>query len=246
MLNLKIAVAQIGSIKGNIEKNINTHLVAIEKAASLNVAYLLFPELSLTGYEPEIAKDLAFTIADIRLKPLIDCAMKNNIRIAVGAPLQATGKPKIGLIIISESGIVETYEKMFLHPGEEVYFSHGNRHKMITLGKTKIANAICADTNHASHVQTYYELGTSVYMAGVLISEGGYEADTKLMAGYAKKYNMLVAMANYNQPTGGWSPIGRSTIWSKLGIIASASETQNAIVVAEKIEDGWTGQLYEI
>jgi hypothetical protein len=37
--------------------------------------------------------------------------MENNIKIGVGAPLKSDGLPKIGLIIISQLGTVDTYEK---------------------------------------------------------------------------------------------------------------------------------------
>jgi predicted amidohydrolase len=50
---LKIAAAQITSKKGGIETNISTHLKAIERASELAVDYLVFPELSITGYEQE-------------------------------------------------------------------------------------------------------------------------------------------------------------------------------------------------
>ncbi len=104
MSNLKIAVAQVPSIKGDVDENIKTHLVAIEKASQLGVSYIAFPELSITGYEPELAAKLAFSTDDIRLKPLIDSAIENKIKIGVGAPLKSDGLPKIGLIIISEIG----------------------------------------------------------------------------------------------------------------------------------------------
>ncbi len=246
MLNLKIAVAQVASIKGDIDKNIAIHLRTIEKASLLGVAYIVFPELSLTGYEFELASELAFSHNDTRLKPLIDSASKNNIQIGVGAPLHSNGLPKIGLIVISPSGTVERYEKMNLHSGEEKYFSKGNDHHIITINDTKIANAICADTNNAEHIHFCFKFGASVYIAGALITDSGYEADTKAMAHYASKYNMLVAMANHNQPTGGWKAIGKSAIWSNTGLLACASSTQNAIVVAERVADKWSAQVFEI
>ena len=121
-----------------------------------------------------------------------------------------------------------------------------NQHKFITIGDTKIANAICADTNNVDHVHTCSLLGGSVYIAGVLISEAGYESDTKVMAHYANKYNMLVAMANHNQPTGGWAPIGKSAVWSNTGLLASASENENAIIVAERENGVWSAHIFEI
>lgn len=246
MKSFKIAVAQVSSIKGNIDRNIVVHLNAIEKASDLGVAYIVFPELSITGYESELALELAFSEDDTRLQPLIDSAIKNNIKIGVGAPLLSDGLPKIGLIIISPSGIVETYAKMNLHPGEEEYFSEGKNHHYVIINDTIISNAICADTNSPQHANYFFELGASVYMAGVLITEDGYDADTITLEKYAEKYNMLVAMANHNQPMGGWAPISKSAIWSRSGLLAKASETQNALVVATRANNEWSAQIIEI
>jgi len=246
VLNFKIAVAQIAAEKGDVNANIMTHLRAIEKASQLGVSYLVFPELSLTGYEPQLAKMLAFSPNDTRLKPLIESAIKHNIQLGVGAPLESNGLPHIGLIIISPSGDIDTYEKIHLHPGEEKYFSKGNNHHVMSLSNTKIANAICADANHLDHVRTCSKLGASIYIAGVLISETGYQADTAAMSQYARKYNLLVAMANHNKPTGGWTPFGQSALWSNKGLLARANQHQNAILVAEKINDDWSGQVFDL
>jgi predicted amidohydrolase len=221
-------------------------LEAIEKASVLGVSYIVFPELSLTGYEPEIAKHLAFSNDDIRLKPLIDSSIKNNIKIGVGAPLLSDGLPKIGLIIISPSGVVETYAKMYLHSGEEQYFSEGEHHHHVIINETTIGNAICADTNNPKHAHDCFEFGSSIYIAGVMVTEDGYDADTIAMKNYAKKYNMLVAMANHNRPTGGWRPVGKSAIWSSSGLLAEANKTQNSLVVATKLNNEWSAQVIEI
>jgi len=243
---LKIAVAQVPSIKGDVDANIAVHLNAIEKASRLGVEYIVFPELSITGYEPELALELAFSKEDTRLQPLIDSAIKKNIKIGVGAPLRADGLPQIGLILISPAGIVETYAKMNLHPGEEEYFSEGEQHHYVTLDGITIGNAICADTNNPKHAHCCFKFGASVYIAGVMITAGGYDADTIAMANYAKKYNMLVSMANHNQPTGGWAAVGKSAIWSSSGLLAKANETQNALVVATKFNHNWSAQVVEI
>jgi predicted amidohydrolase len=116
---LKVAAPQITSKKGDIETNIFTHIKAIEKASELGVDYLVFPELSITGYEPELAYSLAFHKNDKRLQPIIYSAIKNNIYVGIGAPLSTDGLPQIGLFIISNTGHVETYAKTHLHPGEE-------------------------------------------------------------------------------------------------------------------------------
>ncbi len=49
MQNLKIAVAQIPSSKGDVSANIKSHLLAIEKAAMTGVSYLILSYLILSS-----------------------------------------------------------------------------------------------------------------------------------------------------------------------------------------------------
>lgn len=246
MKNTKIAVAQISSVDGNVAENIAVHINAIEKAVSVGVSYLVFPELSLTGYLPECASALAFTVDDKRLQPLIDIARLNKITLGVGLPLLTTGLPHIGLAIIYPTGRVESYAKMNLHAGEETYFSVGDKRHSFQLSNITVANAICADTNNIEHAKGCAVLGADVYMASVLITAGGLDTDTQLMSRYAREFNMLVAMANHNRPTGNWSPVGKSAIWTKSGLLISANETQNSLVIAEQQGNDWIGQVINL
>ena len=250
MQNLKIAVAQIPSSKGDVSANIKRHLLAIEKAAIARVSYLVFPELSLTGYELELASELAFTLDDKRLLPLIESAIKHKIVIAVGVPLLVSDVIHIAIVIISAEGDVSSYSKMHLHTGEEEFITEGTSHYLVKVqssnGELNIANAICADITHPIHAQTCYELGANIYMAGALIGQNGYASDVRFLQGYSDDFNMLVAMANHNQPTGIWMPIGKSAIWFAGKLIACANETEDALVVAEKSARHWVGYVVEL
>lgn len=243
MSHTKIAVAQIGSKKGDITTNIERHITAVEAAAKLGVSYIMFPELSLTGYEPELAEKLAFCSNDSRLKPLIDATKKFKLTIAVGAPIKTKALPTIGLMIISPNTEVMTYEKIFLHPGEEAYFSAGTTYNTLIFGNLKIANAICADTNNQEHINTYLATHPTAYMASMLVSESGYPHDSLMLAKYAKQHNILVAMANHSEQTGGWTPAGQSAIWTSEGLLSSAPAQGNALVIAEHTATGWLGQV---
>jgi hypothetical protein len=53
-------------------------------------------------------------------------------------------------------------------------------------------------------------------------------------------------MANHNRATGGWQPIGKSAIWSNTGLLAQANETQDALIIAEKLDASWIFQVSEI
>jgi len=243
MTNPKIAVAQVSSVKGDAEANVLTHLRAIDKASELGVSYIVFPELSLTGYEPTLASELAFTLDDQRLQPLRTSAIKNQIHIGVGVPLQGEGGVHIALLVISPDGSVSSYSKIHLHHTEEKYFISGDSHLVSDIDGVKVGNAICIDTSHPNHIRSCANIGMDAYIAGVLITEGGYDEDTTILKGYSQKYDMLVGIANHNQSTGGWEPIGRSAIWSRGILLASANETQDALIVAEKNSKGWNAEV---
>ncbi len=246
MDNFKIAVAQIPSIRGDVGVNSETHIKAMIKARECDVSMLVFPELSLTGYEPELASSLSFTTDDTRLLPIIDEAKKNRLTVVVGAPLKRNGFPELGAIIVSPNGDITTYSKIHLHPKEEKFFKSANSHVVHQIANQKVGIAICADTNDPSHVKACKDAGASVYAAGVLISKNGYKADAEKLENHAKKHHLLVAMANHNHPTGDWLPIGKSSIWSPSGQIAVADERQSVLLTAEKTNGEWFSELKKI
>lgn len=245
MRQMRIAAAQTGSVKGNVEANIATHLRVMETAAEQNVGVLVFPELSLTGYELELGRELAFAKDDPRLIPLAGAAREFGMDVLVGAPLlpdriEGAGVlPKLGCIILRADGTMQTYAKMHLHSGEEAFFSAGTLHTVLPVGDEHVGVGICADTCHAQHPQQCAAMGATVYVAGVLVSVGGYAADAALFAGYAVQHGMLTVMANHNRPTGGWVPAGKSGIWTPEGLSAFAGSQGDALVMAERHSQRW-------
>ncbi|UCE60469.1 MAG: carbon-nitrogen hydrolase family protein [Phycisphaerales bacterium] len=113
-----IAAAQSSSKKGAVEANVQTHTEFVRVAAEHNVDLIVFPELSLAGYEPEIARDTTIAVDDARLLPLKEQAERFDMTIVVGAPVPSSGeKPHIGALIF-DAGNASVYAKQFLHPSD--------------------------------------------------------------------------------------------------------------------------------
>lgn len=83
-----IAAAQSISIAGDIAANIQRHLCFMQAAMAHRVEFLLFPELSLTGYECARARELAIDPVDARLQPLRDLAHHSGMITVVGASVR--------------------------------------------------------------------------------------------------------------------------------------------------------------
>lgn len=246
MSDFIIAAAQITCLAGNIEENINRHLHAVALAAAHHVNLLIFPELSLTGYEPELARKLGLTLQDARLETLRNQAKNHAMTIVVGAPLCCNDGDAlyIGAIVFAPDGTLYSYTKQHLHDGETDFFTVGQGGPQLSLGNHTLGLAICADIGVASHPQYAADNGADIYAAGVLITEPSYPRESEMLRGYAEQHGMAVIMANHCAPTGGWAPAGKSAIWSERGqVIAVAPADQDAIVIAKQSQSDWQGQV---
>ncbi|OLO04951.1 carbon-nitrogen hydrolase family protein [Salinicola socius] len=242
---LSLGLAQISSVAGDFEANMARHLLVVEEAAAAGVGVLIFPELSLTGYEPALAAELALSPKDPRLARLVEAAKRHELCVVAGLPLVSHELPQVGALVVSANGEVSTYAKRHLHPGEEATFEPGEKHYLLDVGEERVAIAICADTNAPEHAEHCAALGATVYLAGVLITAGGYAADTAQLSRTAARHDLLVGMANHNAASGGMVAIGRSGFWTSEGQLIAA-EGDDALVIATRRPEGWRGQLHRL
>lgn len=246
MTALTLAAAQTVSIPGDVAANIQRHLALMRAAAEQGVQCLVFPELSLTGYEPFVAADLAIDPQDAVLAPLRELARELRLTAVVGMPVRLASQTSvlIGALALGADGSVGVYTKQHLHPGEELAFAAGQGGEVLAFGDDRIALAVCADFSQASHPRQAAAAGATVYAASVLISEGGYAADSALLEGYAAEHGLLVLMANHGGPSGGWACAGRSAIWTADGnLLVAAPGVGDALVIARRENGQWAGHV---
>ncbi|KFF42937.1 carbon-nitrogen hydrolase [Pseudomonas sp. BRG-100] len=249
MTALTLAAAQTLSIAGDVEANIARHRVFMQAAAEQGVQLLVFPELSLTGYEPTLAADLAIAPDAPVLAPLREMARELQLTAVVGMPIRLAPQADvlIGALVLGADGSLAVYTKQHLHPGEDVAFAAGQGGEALEWGNDRIALAVCADFSHASHPRHAAQAGANVYAAGVLISEGGYAKDSALLQGYAAEHRLLVLMANHGGPSGGWACAGRSAIWAADGrLLAAVPGVGEALVIARRDGEHWVGQVVAV
>ncbi|MEE4754870.1 carbon-nitrogen hydrolase family protein [Pseudomonas alliivorans] len=243
-----LAAAQFHSERGQIAHNLDGHLTFMRRAAEQGADYLLFPELSLTGYEPDIAHELACDPHSSRLEPIRLLAMQLNLATTVGIPLKGPNDTvHIGALTFTAEGKVIAYAKQYLHPGEDAVFSAGSTDGFLPLGQQLIGLCVCADFSHPEHVHRMAAGKAWVYAASVLISPGGYENDAALLQGHARRHGLPVLMANHGGPTGGWESAGRSGLWDEQGRWTGGLEgAGNGLVIATCQPHGWQVQTVRL
>ncbi|MDQ0783326.1 carbon-nitrogen hydrolase family protein [Chryseobacterium sp. W4I1] len=241
---MKIAAAQIKPIKGDILKNIEIHNVLIEAAISNNVDLIIFPELSITGYEPELANQLSIDYEDPILNIFQKTADENNISIIVGMPTKADNQLFISSIIFQPERRRKVYSKRNLFPTETAVFSKGDHYCQLEIVQNKISLAICYDLSDPAHSQEAYQAGSNIYTASVLNSVNGIDDDLVKLSTIAQKYHMHVLMANFSGESGGYECAGKSSIWNTNGSLLGQLNDQDEGILVLNTDDNQIEKIY--
>ena len=244
---LVIAAAQSVSLDGDVAANVARHLAFVDAARERGAHLVVFPELSLTGYEPARAHEVALRPDDPRLAPLRTAARDAALTIVAGAPLASAHGLHIAAFIAAPDGTITVYAKQYLHPGEAAFFVPGPAGAVVRVNGAAVGVAICADLGHVEHAAAAAASGAVVYAVGALITPEGYPADERLLRGHARNHDMVVLMANHSAPTGGWIPAGRSAVWAAGGdAIAAAAGTAESLVIARQDAATWRGEIIAV
>lgn len=229
---MKVCVAQIKPLKGDIIANIDKHLQFIQLAILHKANAIFFPELSITGYEPELAKELVVYVYDKRFDGLQDLSNAHDISIGIGAPIQFSGGIQISMITFVPNRTRPVYSKQLLHSDELPYFVAGDKQVILTVENKKIAPAICYESLQPEHAQKANALGAEIYIASVAKAQKGLDQAETHYPAIAKQYAMPVLMANCVGPCDNFLSVGKSSVWNKDGVlVAQLNETEEGLLI---------------
>lgn len=229
---MKICIAQTQPIKGNVSANIEAHKKIIELALTLNAEAIFFSELSLTGYEPELAKKLATNQNDNRLDIFQEISDKNKIVIGLGLPTATESKIRISMIIFEPNQPRQTYSKQQLHSDEFPYFENGDGQLIIKTNDKNIAPAICYESLQHTHSENAFKLGADVYLASVAKPANGVKKAFDHYPKIAKQYAMPVLMSNCVGFCDNFLSVGNSSVWTKEGeLIGQLDDKSEGILI---------------
>jgi len=231
---MKICVAQTRPVKGDIESNIDTHKKLIDLAVFNGADTIIFPELSLTGYEPELAKELATDKDDSRFDDFQKISDSKNIIIGAGMPVKSDPGILISMIIFQPHKPRHTYSKQYLHSDEYPYFVNAQQQAPLIGNGNKIAIAICYELSVPEHSENAYKSGAEIYIASVAKTADGVEKAVKSLSGIAGKYSMTVLMSNCVGHCDNFDCGGKTSIWNNKGLlVAQLNDTDEGIIIID-------------
>ena len=214
---MKIAMVQLQSAKGDYETNINKHHKFIEQAATQSVQVIIFPELSLTNYEPELAQSLAKDPAD----PIFDIfqTLSNQYQmvIGIGAPTRHGDGVCISMLLFQPGLARVCYSKRYLHQDEEPFFVSGSNFPTLAVNGVNLGLAICYELSIPEHAAAASTAGADIYIASVAKHERGVDGANERLAAIAREYQIPVLLGNNLGPADNFMGAGRSAAWDNRG-----------------------------
>lgn len=149
-MKVRLALAQLNPVVGEVFKNAEKTFEYIEKAEKNKADLILFPELFVTGYPPEdlILKPSFLKATNEALEKIVNFTRNKKVVVVVGF---AELKDDIynSAAIIQDGKLLGTYQKMHLPNysvfDERRYFFPGRTSKVIKMGNVNIGLTICED-----------------------------------------------------------------------------------------------------
>ena len=235
---LRIALAQINPIVGDLWGNSRLIVDWIGRARDLGADIVMFPELAITGYPPE---DLVLKPAFVRdnLKQLETVVKATKGISAVVGFVDEEGDLYNAAAFIHDGELNAVYHKVFLPNygvfDEQRYFTPGHRCPIIELGGVRIGVTVCEDCWYPAGPmawQAHHGAELLLNINGSPYHEGKRVPREEMIAGRAIDYGCFVAWVN---TVGGQDELvfdGNSAIFGPTGkVLARAPSFAEELLV---------------
>ena len=207
---MKIALAQLKSESGKVEVNIQKHLNFITKAAKAKANIVVFPELSLTNYEPRLAKKLAFEKNDARFDIFKEYSKKYKLMILLGLPLKMDHDLHIAMAIFQPEKEIQYYCKRYLHEDEVPFFQPKKNASIIQFQQKTIKLAVCYEISVDEHLEDLNSARPDLFIASVAKHKKGLENAQNRLQYISNKHKIPVLLVNNTGMADGMECCGNS------------------------------------
>lgn len=169
MSTLRIVMAQLNMLVGDIESNADKVIAAAHRARDeMQADAIIFPELTLTGYPPE---DLLLR-SGLHSRVLVELERVkqkvSGIDVVLGYPHPASGGLFNAASLLRDGHTVATYHKHYLPNysvfDEKRYFGAGKEACVVEIKGIKVGLTICEDVWHPEPMAMVAEAGAELIL----------------------------------------------------------------------------------
>ena len=246
---MRLALAQINTVVGDLEGNRVHILASLEEARAEGADLILFPELAVTGYPPE----------DLLLRPAFVRAAEASVREIAAActgVAALVGTPWFdrdlynACAVCADGEIKAFYRKRYLPNygvfDEDRYFAPGRELVLLRLGRTLIGLTICEDIWQPGPPATDLALAGAELLVNLSASPfhvGKAEDREEMLVTRARDNSTFLAFCN---AVGGQDELlfdGHSVVLDDEGeVLARAPGFEEGLLVVDVDPDGAIGR----
>jgi predicted amidohydrolase len=248
MKELRVGLAQIQPVLGDVQRNLSLHLEMIERAKQQGVRLLCFPELSLTGY---VLKDL---VGDVAMPAAESCSVMSELLLAsqdmdlLFGFVEEDGRHRyyIAAAYLSQGRILHVHRKVYLPTygmfEEARYLASGDRFRAFDTPLARLGVLICEDFWHMGSAYALWLDGADLLLLtsaspgrglspeAALGSSQSVELINQMYATFLTNFVLHCNRVGFEDGLNFW---GGSTIFGPDGkLIAQAPYFEEALLVA--------------
>jgi len=248
-MKINLALAQLTTQLGNVDNNLEKHLVMIKEARSSGADLIVFPELSLTGY---VLQDLVSTVAhrptadDPVFKVLLQASRSLDI-VCGFVDEDSRHRFYIAAAYLSQGEVRHVHHKVYLPTyglfDEGRFFAWGDSIRAFDTRFGRVGILICEDFWHASPPYLLWLDGADMLLLTSASPGRGLTAEPALESArwvehinraYASLFTSFVAHSNRTGFEDGLNFWGGSTVFDPNGeLVVKAPYDEEAVVLAE-------------
>jgi NAD+ synthase (glutamine-hydrolysing) len=237
---MRLALAQIDTVVGDLEGNRDRILRRLEEARQAEADLVLFPELAVTGYPPEDLLLRPSFIKEARRSLEAIARSARGIAALVGCPLLERDLHN-ACAVCADGEIKAAYRKRFLPNygvfDEDRYFAPGRDVVLLRCGETLLAPTICEDLWQPGPPLTDLALAGALLVANISASPFHVGKDRErehMLVTRARDNSSFIAFVN---AVGGQDELvfdGHSVVIDDEGeIVARAPGFEEALLVCD-------------
>ena len=233
---LTVSAVQYQALDGGVVPNAMEHVRLIEDAESHGARLVVFPELSLTGYDLALLASPEYWLVqdDNRLADVREICRRTGMTAVVGgAYREPGGTPRLASLAIHPDGTTETAYKAHLHGQERELFVAGSGPVLLELDGWRIGLAICFDAAFPSNSAGAAAAGADAYAVSAVYTR---EEDRRLdlhLGARAMDNRVFGILANLGGITALGPSCGLSGFWGPDGLrMKKAAGTGTEVVTA--------------
>ncbi|MDR5671974.1 putative amidohydrolase [Halalkaliarchaeum sp. AArc-CO] len=231
----RVAACGFEPVVGDVDANRNRVASAIEVLPG-DVTLSVFPELCVSGYDLDTAREIAAPVPGPLTKPLVEIAASHDTSMVVGVPERSRNSEETvynSLAYVTPDGVEGVYRKRFLWGEEATVFSVGEEPLVTETPAGTLGYLTCYDLNFPEAELPYAHAGCDL-LAVSAAWRTEYLDDWQLLArARAFDGNCYVVASNHTGTQRGRDHAGHSLIAGPDGSIVEETGPEEGAAVAQ-------------